>query len=264
MHPVFSLGGLEVHAYALFTWLGALTACALALPGLRRAGMTTARSAAALGSMCLCFLVGARLWNAAVNPGSYLGAFKWYTLRLAGLSLYGGAAGAALALWLWARVSRVPVLAALDAVTAPGAAAFCLARVGCFLNGCCGGKATDGPLGVLFPAKTALPGVLSFLQNRPVHPTQLYELAGAAAALAAVWLLCRRFDAAPGSRFLLYAALFSLVRLIVLPYRALSYPEAVTRIVYPALYLAVIAGALILAARINRRPGAAGGRAGQE
>lgn len=37
-------------------------------------------------------------------------------------------------------------------------------RVGCFFAGCCYGKVTDGPFGVLFPGHT-----------QPVHPTQLYE-----------------------------------------------------------------------------------------
>ena len=41
MHPVFLLGGLELHAYALFTAAGAVAACLLALPALKRAGMTT-------------------------------------------------------------------------------------------------------------------------------------------------------------------------------------------------------------------------------
>ncbi len=41
-------------------------------------------------------------------------------------------------------------------------------RMGCFLNGCCFGKATDGALGLVFPRGGAL-------LPHPVHPTQLYS-----------------------------------------------------------------------------------------
>ena len=68
MHPVFLLGGLEIYAYALFTWLGAGSACILAMPGLKRAGMSAMQRWGVLILMCICFLVGARLWNVAVNP----------------------------------------------------------------------------------------------------------------------------------------------------------------------------------------------------
>lgn len=41
-------------------------------------------------------------------------------------------------------------------------------RIGCFFAGCCYGKATDGPLGVVFHPASPAP-------SYPVHPTQLYE-----------------------------------------------------------------------------------------
>ncbi len=55
-----------------------------------------------------------------------------------------------------------------------------IGRIGCFLDGCCYGAATDGPLGVHLPGH---PG--------PLHPTQLYE-AAADLALAALLALILR------------------------------------------------------------------------
>lgn len=253
MHPVFTLGGMEIHAYALFTWIGAAAAFLLALPALKRFGMTAAQAAAALLLMCACFLAGARLWNVAVNPDNFLGSLKWYTLKLAGLSLYGGLFAATAALALYAKAKRVEILRGLDAMTVPGGVAFCFARLGCFLNGCCSGIATNGPFGVVFPGNAlpegSLPGLLSFVNSRPVHPTQLYELAGAAIGLAgAVWLSRKRFPQ-PGARFFLYAAFFSAARLLVLPLRVLPYPAVISNIFYPGLYLAII---LFCAAKLRR------------
>ena len=90
MCPILPLGETGIHAYALFTWLGAAAACILALPALRHAGMSALQAWTALLLMCASFLAGARLWNLAVNPGNFLGQTKWYTLKLVGLSLYGG------------------------------------------------------------------------------------------------------------------------------------------------------------------------------
>ena len=261
MHPVFLLGGLELHAYALFTAAGAVAACLLALPALKRAGMTAGQSAAALLLMCVSFLLGARLWNVAVNPANYLGSLQWYTLKLAGLSLYGGLIGAVAALILFVKVCRLRIFPILDAMVVPGSVAFCFARIGCFLNGCCGGKATNSSFGVLFPdynaGEQSFSSMLSFLNNRPVHPTQLYELAGAAIGLLLVLLICRKLQAEPGSRFMLYAAVFSAVRLLVLPLRALSYPGVIKDVLYPILYLTIIIIGTAWTVRRNRFAGAA-------
>lgn len=261
MCPNLPFGGFEIHAYALFTWVGALAACLLALPALKRAGMTASQSWTSLFLMCVSFLVCARLWNVAVNPANYLGSFTWYTPKLAGLSLYGGLIGAAAALILFAKARRIRILPVLDAMVVPGGVAFCLARVGCFLNGCCSGKATSSPFGVLFPnhnpSEQIFSPLLPFLKNQPVHPTQLYELAGAAIGLLAVLLFCRKLQAEPGSRFMLYAAVFSAVRLLVLPYRALSYPGVIKDVLYPILYLAIIVIGMAWTVRRNRFAGAA-------
>jgi phosphatidylglycerol:prolipoprotein diacylglycerol transferase len=109
-----------------------------------------------------------------------------------------------MALIIAARQWGLSPWAGLDAMTVPGGVAFCLARVGCFLNGCCAGRATSGPLGVVFPSKAgyqqALSEWLPFLSaSRAVHPTQLYELTGAALGLPLVfWLVKQSAPAAGG------------------------------------------------------------------
>lgn len=242
MCPVLSLGGIEVHAYALFTWLGAVAACAIAIPALMRRGWTLFHALVLMMTMCAGFLIGARLWNVMVNPGNFL-LMPWYALKLAGLSLYGGLFGVVLVLLAYAKAAGKSVLSAMDALTVPGGVAFCLARIGCFLNGCCSGTWTKGPFGIVFPKEhvtSSLPSLLSFIGSEPVHPTQLYELVGAAAGLLAVVLLTRKYRRMDGVLFFSYAAVFSLVRLIVLPMRVLTYMPSVKNIVYPVIYSCII------------------------
>jgi len=251
MHPIFRIFGCELSAYLLFTILAAASAAALTLPALRRVGLSTKRTAGLLTVMCAAFLVGARLWNAAVNPGNYLGTLQWYSFRLAGLSLYGGVSGAGLALIAALHLWKLPIFPALDAMTVPGGVSFCIVRIGCFCNGCCAGRATHSPLGVVFPvreaSRQALQDVMPFLTPvQTVHPTQIYELVGAAVGLPIIIYICRRFHLREGALFLLYGAWFSAVRLAVLPLRALTYPEAVKTVFYPLVYLGTIVFAIAL------------------
>lgn len=254
MHPVIEAFGLSIQSYSLFAAIAALVCAAMAYQPLLRAGFSRRGAAVLLLCACAAFLIGARLWNVAVNLGDFGQQRPWYVLRMSGFSLYGGLAGAFAAIALCSRAFRVKLLPVLDAMTIPGAAAFCIARVGCFLNGCCGGIKTHVPWGVVFPSE--LDGVkLTFLtlQSAPVHPTQIYEIYGALAFLLFVLLICRKIEAKPGTRFLLYAAFFSAMRLLVLPLRSLPYPGVVTKVLYPGLYLAIILIGIVWAVKNNRR-----------
>ena len=258
MHPelMIPLIGAEIKAYTLFTILGALAFAALALPLLSRAGLRPRRALALIAMMAVAFLIGARMWNIAVNPGAYGGALNWYSLRLAGFSLYGGVLGAALALVIWARLGRTPLLPLLDAIVVPSALAFALARVGCFLNGCCYGTYTNSVWGFRFPVKGGAQEMLNILPTfigtaipNVRYPTQLFELALALLGLVPALVLGRRLK--EGSKFLLYGAWFSAMRFAILPLRSLPYDDIVIHIVYPALYLALTALGIVSLIKIN-------------
>lgn len=243
MHPDIELFGLTLKAYTLMAFLGAIVFSAMALPALKKAGLNSAKKAVLLLSMCVLFLIGARLWNVAVSPKSYGGSLKWYSLKMTGLSLYGGILGAATALVVLLIVWKKNVFRVLDGLCLPFGAAFAIARIGCYLNGCCRGTPTDSFLGVSFPSKaSSLPlGLLGSLKfSSIVHPTQLYELVGGLVALPIAYLIAKILKLREGGFFIAYGVLFCAVRLAVLPLRSLGYGEVITRIVYPALYIALM------------------------
>jgi len=255
MCPVirFGPGGavMQISAYGLFTVLAAAAGTALAAAALRREGLGLFRSALLLLMMAAGLLIGARAWNVLANPGGYGGGMTPLSLRLAGFSLYGGIAGA-LAVFLAAvRLWRRRAWPLLDALVLPAAAAFALMRIGCFLNGCCGGVATRSSLGVIFPQRAgaeALPGqALPFLPSvRAVYPTQLFEAALALLALIPVFVLRARKNVPTGVPFLVYGVEFTAMRLLVLPLRYLPYRPAV---IYAAL---IAAGLALLVFRIKK------------
>jgi len=208
--------------------------------------------------MAGAFLVGARLFNAAVNPSAYGGYLHIYTLQLTGLSLYGGVLGALLTFIIWTAIRRMNPLPILDALVLPSALAFALARVGCFLNGCCAGKATNSFLGVVFPSRQGdgqITGILALLGKTSVavYPTQLFEMSLALIGLIPVmWVYFRKKPQA-GTVFLLYGIWFTAMRWAILPMRNLPYSKTVTQIFLPLLYGGLILAGIVLFWRLSGR-----------
>jgi len=93
-------------------------------------------------------------------------------------------AGVALGM-IYLKRKGVPVLVASDLVAPQLALGIAIARVGCFLNGCCFGKESGLPWAVVFPpdcqAGWTLPG-------KHLHPTQIYS----ALANLVIFIVLRR------------------------------------------------------------------------
>ena len=138
--------------------------------------------------------------------GSYLGVL---TLWQGGLTLYGGIAGGIVAGLLAAPYLRLPRWTTADALAPSIALGTAFGRVGCFLNGCCYGRPTDRPWGVVFPADS-FAGLAYGAQ--PVHPAQLYFSAAGLGVFLLAWGLRRR-PRVPGVLFWGVLALLALVRI---------------------------------------------------
>ncbi len=201
-------------------------------------------------------LVGARLLNFITNPRAYSERFAVWTLAYGKLSLMGGliAGTAVIVLYCLLRKEKTAVIA--DAFTVPAAAGIILLKLGCFLNGCCHGRPTDGPFGMVFPANESKYRFINSLKTVSakspiVHPTQLYEIVGAALAVILAAGLSRLLKLKDGSRAAIFAAVFSAVRWIVLPLRELPYDLEIVAVLYPCLYAALICFSLIFGLACN-------------
>ncbi len=160
--------------------------------------------------LLLSGLVGAKLLLVAVEWPAYVRSWKdFLSLGRAGGVFYGGLIGAVVATAILLRRRRVSFWAFADAA-APGVAlGQAFGRVGCFLAGCCWGRECTLPWAVTFTDPVAHENVGVPL-GVPLHPTQLYEIAG-------TFLLCvllvrferRRFS---GETFALYVVGYALLR----------------------------------------------------
>ncbi len=251
MHPEFNFSVFgstyTVQAYDVFSILAIISAAALAPFLLRRAGLRPGKGLAFTILLLVIFIAGARLLNYAVNPLQYGNLMQVWSLHFTGFSLYGGVIAAGLALPVLVFLFRCNLWKTADALTLPAGISFVLARVGCFLNGCCAGKVTNSALGVVFPAaerETELLGKLVWLIGDPaavrVWPTQIFEAGLAVAGLVLILPLSRRLRLAEGSAALLYAVWFTAARWAVLPLRSLPYDSLVTGVLYPVLYGTII------------------------
>jgi len=158
---VVSLHGVAI---AIGVAAGALLACRRhADPGADR-GLALA----AVAVVAVAALAGARVLFALVHGGD-----GFWT---GGLASTGGVAAGLAAAWSAARVARRPAEALLDAVVPAGLLALAVGRLGCFVAGCCYGRPTALPWGVVFPE----------LGPPARHPLQLYSAAADVALLLAL------------------------------------------------------------------------------
>lgn len=202
MQPeLFSLGHFTLHSYGVCMAFGVLSAYA-ALRALARRREWDADSLGNLVAL-LVFggLAGARVFFVVEHwdwyRGDPLAAFKIWE---GGLVYYGSllTGAALLAAWcLWTKTRPLPLFDALAAVVPLGQA---FGRVGCFLNGCCHGKALDTPFSITYPAgsipwmRQVEEGLIGAdaARSLPALPSQLIEAAG---CLALFFALSRAFRA---------------------------------------------------------------------
>lgn len=238
--------GLTVETYTLMAIIGAITGMAMSWRPMRKNGLSVAGTILLLSMSCIAFLVGARLWNVAADPDSYGPRWPWYTLQMTGFSMYGGILGSTIAVSLFSVIKRIRLVKLLDIFTIPAAAAFCIARIGCFLNGCCYGKRTEMPWGVIFPSE--LDNIIPIvpIHRHAVHPTQIYELILALIGIPLCLWLVKLFRAGAGGRFFIYGVWFSTMRLVVHPFRLFPYSYTVTTYVYPIIYYVLIVSGIFL------------------
>ncbi len=149
--------------------------------------------------------------------------FAWADVTAGGLTYYGGFLGASVAAVFLLRRERFPFWRAADMAGMVVPLGLSFGRMGCLLAGCCFGAPVEGKVGLSFPGMSPASesqwklGLLSSPHEHslPVHPTQLYESAGALliAAVLILWLHGRkRYD---GQIFLAFVASYAVLRFII-------------------------------------------------
>ena len=212
MHPIlFKIGPLTIHSYGFFMALGVAAGLGLLYRQARRRGLDANRLIDAAFYIMIVSLVGAKLIL-------FLGDFSYYVshpkellwiARSGGVFQGGLAFGVLFALWYF-RKYKLPTWKIADVVAPALALGHGFGRIGCFLAGCCYGRACRLPWAANFQDAYAhsLTGVPI---HQDLHPVQLYEAVLNFGNALVLYLLLRR-NKTDGRVFSFYVINYAVIR----------------------------------------------------
>ena len=183
MHPeLFRIGPLVINSYGLMLALAFIVGLFLAIKKAekKRIGSNIIVNLAFI--VMISAIIGSRLFYVLFHLEEFKG--RWvYTflpiqpdgsIGLGGLIFLGGFLGALLSGGIYLYKKKISFLKVVDSVAPSLAIGLFFGRIGCFLNGCCFGKACDLPWAVTFPPHSPAGYQMG---NIAIHPTQLYSSA---------------------------------------------------------------------------------------
>lgn len=161
--------------------------------------------------------IGAKVLYWITDPESFLILFNrdfGFADRLqysftSGLVFLGGFIGGAIGIWIFLKIYKnMKPLMILDLFSISLPLFHMFGRMGCFMAGCCYGRETTSPIGVLFPQGSLAP------QGIKLFPTQLFGVVGNFLIVIILFLLSRK-NKIPGKLFALYLMMYSIGRFIL-------------------------------------------------
>ncbi|MBN1494052.1 MAG: prolipoprotein diacylglyceryl transferase [Candidatus Omnitrophica bacterium] len=205
MHPIlFHIGPIKIFSYGFMIALGLFLSFVI----IRRRGEYRGIKPDQLIDLMIATtcvgLIGARiLYVLRFNEeyrDNWLGVVRVWE---GGLVLYGGTITALLFLLVYSKIKQKRFFLLTDAIVPYFAFVQAFGRIGCFMNGCCGGAVTDSIFGMQFPHT-----------HYYVHPTQLYS-AFVCFLVAAVLFLINKPNVRVGFTTTVYFLLYPVGRFFV-------------------------------------------------
>ena len=204
MHPTaFTIAGLPIAWYGILIATGFM----LGMWTAGRRGMKIGLNAEDISNLMIWILIGGVVGAKLLYVINHFGGqepLKKLILSRSGMVFHGAFIGATMAVWLFIRRTKMPLWATFDALAPSFALGHAFGRIGCFMTGCCYGKACSLPWAVQFPeGHTTHPN--------HIHPTQIYEsLLNFSTYFVLAWLFRRRkFD---GQVIAAYMLIYAVVR----------------------------------------------------
>lgn len=206
-NDILTIGPVTIHGYGLMIGIGVAVALLVGDYRAKKRGLNgdliygLTVTTVVLGFLAARILFILTEWqNFLQDPMRYITG--------SGFVVFGGIIGGALTIYGYCKWKKMDFLAYLDLMIPSVALAQGFGRIGCFLAGCCYGKETDSPLGVVFTNSHFAPN------NVKVLPSQLFMAAGDF-VLAAVLLWYAKKDRTKGKTSMLYLMLYSAGRFVV-------------------------------------------------
>jgi len=220
MHStLFKIGPIPIRAYGLMLWIALIVGLWRTLRAARHTDIKREHVVDVVLYGLLAGILSAHVVSILLDlpyylhyPSEILALWKGILSPsggLRGLSFHGGLIGAVVASLLYTRRKGIRFMAMADLCSPGLALSYGIARIGCFLNGCCYGIPTSLPWATRF-CVDSVSGELT----PPSHPTQLYALAAGVLIFIALVAVERR-KRFTGQVFLSYLALYSVYRFLI-------------------------------------------------
>ena len=252
----FQIGSLTIHWYGVLVALGFLAGLWTASRRGLKEGFAPEKVFDAGVWLILGTVIGARAlyvvsyWDKLMETPRFP-SMPWteiFMVQRGGLVFYGGLIGASLATVLYAYKNKLSLWKFADTLAPSIALGYVPGRIGCLMNGCCYGKATDVPWGLHFPPSHETHG-------HAVHPTQIYDaLLNFGLYLGLAWLFRRKkFD---GQVFAVYLLCYAITRSTVEIFRGDYAVRYLGGAATPAhlISIAIFATGAVLYWKLSSRP----------
>lgn len=156
---LFSIGPFTVYSYGLMTALGIMAAIWIGEHLIQKKRLAEDGFLFGMGIACVIggYASSKLLFWITILPEIIENPARLLDFS-SGFVVYGGLIGGVLTGCLYCRIKKVDFWKVFDLAVPLVALAQCIGRIGCFLAGCCYGRETDGPFGVVFHDSVYAPG----------------------------------------------------------------------------------------------------------
>ncbi|NEO86873.1 MAG: prolipoprotein diacylglyceryl transferase [Spirulina sp. SIO3F2] len=225
---LFQFGPIVVHWYGFFMAAAILVGVQIGSRQVGRQGEDPDAFLDMLPWLLIPGLIGARLYYVFIQSprgpnglGGYL-AHPWQiiNLRSGGIHIFGAFIFGAIALWLYSRWRRIPILTYLDGIGLALPLSQAIGRWGNFINQELYGPPTTLPWGLKIDFQHRLAPYNDLAQYPDTvrfHPLFLYEMLWNLVGFGVILLISRRFERQlqPGDLMLLYLIWYPLGRFLI-------------------------------------------------
>jgi phosphatidylglycerol:prolipoprotein diacylglycerol transferase len=215
MHPIaLVIGSLTIRWYGVMIAVSIAISITVVYVESRRQGINTDDVLDLAIVAVIGGILGARIGWILTSPD-----VLWYLahpLRIlaiweGGLSYFGGILGGVIAAHFMVRRRRMGFWRMADIMAPLLALSFGIGKIGCWLNGCCGGTATTSWLGVIFTNPLSECDLL----NQKIWPAQLFNSASGFLAFAVLLWVVRKRKHYDGQVFIWYLYLYGATSFVV-------------------------------------------------
>lgn len=152
MHPIIAkLGPVTIYSYGLLVAAGFIIGALLAARHAPKMGLSSDKIINLILIILVAGVAGGRIFYVLLNLRDYLAdPLEIVMLTHGGLVFYGGAICAFCAAFIYIKKANLPFMDTFDLLAPFIALGHAIGRIGCFLNGCCYGRAVSGWFGITF------------------------------------------------------------------------------------------------------------------